>query len=364
MPVTTHNPNIDITINLATRPVQRAGFSTVLLLVNQATNSLNGQRKVTYTNADDAATDNTAGYISAGTLAAVQTAFAQDNPPEEFKVGRVNVGGAETYSQALAAVQALDTDFYGVCTDSRDGTVIAALALTIEAASQRMLFVFEDDDASWLDAGVPAAFSTAAASYERTIGVYHDTTAEWADVAYLVDRLSFDPDETSAPWHYAPLANVDDYATDITAAQRLLAIANYINVGLPFGGEDFVMDPGKNISGRPIYEVVTADWFEARVEEDISELAVQHSARGEKIVVDATGQAKVQTVIESRLAQGVQAQHFAAGQTSVVAETITSTDRSLQRMRFTVRAQDAVAARLFNFTVYFSRDPINTPVTA
>jgi hypothetical protein len=29
-----------------------------------------------------------------------------------------------------------------------------------------------------------------------------------------------------------------------------------------------------------------------------------------------------------------------------------------------VRAQDAVAARLFNFTVYFSRDPINTPVTA
>jgi hypothetical protein len=363
MPVATHNPNIDITINLATRPVQRAGFSTVLLIVAKATNSLNGERVVTYTSADDAQTDETAGYISASTLAAVQTAFAQANPPDEFKVGNVDLVAVETYSQALAAIQAVDSDFYGVCIDSRDGTVIAALALTIEAASQRMLLMFQDEDTSWLDSGVPAAFSTAAASYERTIGTFHDTAAQWADVAFLVDRLSFDPDEISAPWHYAPLSNVDDYATDITAAQRVFAIDNFINVGLPFGGSDFVMDPGKNISGRPVYEVVTADWFEARVREDISELAVAHSARGEKIILDATGQAKVQAVIESRLAQGEQAAHFAVGQTSVVAETITSTDRSLQRMRFTVRAQDAVAARLFNFTVYFSRDPINTPVT-
>ena len=63
--------------------------------------------------------------------------------------------------------------------------------------------------------------------------------------------------------------------------------------------------------------------------------------------------------------QGITAGHFAAGldenddpTTSVVAEAITSDDRTARRFRITVRAQIAISGRLFTINAYFSRDPI------
>jgi hypothetical protein len=357
MTTTTHNPNITVNVFLDPSPAPEAGFGIVLLLVPKATNSLNSERVATYTSYDDAVTDNTAGHISAGSLAAVEAAFAQRPKPSSFKLGNVDLVGGETYATGLAAVIAVDDDFYGVCLSPRTDAEIVLVSAYVEASSKKMLCAFQSDDASWLTAGIPAGLS-AIEDNEQTIANYHDDDTAWMDVATLVNRLRFDPDDQSAPWHGYAARGVADYAAVPSAAERLLVIANNCNLGLPYGGQDFVIDPGVNMTGRAIDEILSADWFSTRLQERTAALVVEHGERGEKIVIDKTGQKKVLAVIEGLLAAGVSAGHFVVGQTEAIAETITSADRDARTMRFTVRAQLAVSARLFTFNCYFSRDPI------
>lgn len=356
---TTHLPNVTVNIYLDPSPAQQAGFGTVLLLVPLAANSLNGVRVASYTSYEAAQTAQTAGYISSTTLAELNVAFQQEPKPSAVKVGYVDLVGGETYGTGLAACITYDPDFYGVCIQPRTDAEIVACATYVESASKKMLFAFQGDDASWLDAGIPAGLS-AIDNFERSIACYHLSDAQYFDIAYLCSRLVYDPDEISATWTYAPLAGVTAYATTPTEAQRLLCIANDGNLGLSFGGETFVVDPGTTLNERPIYEMVTADWFATRLQERIAALAVARSARGQKIIVDASGQTLIQGEILALLKQGVQAGHFAAGQYTSTPETITASDLSTRKMRFTVRAQIAVSGRLFTFNCYFGRDPVVT----
>lgn len=359
---TKHLPNITVNVVLAPLPGAEAGFSTVLLMVPQATNSLNGERVEEYISFADMETAQTAGYISAATLEAGRAAFAQRDGRgrriTSFKLGRVDLAGGETYATGLTAIIAADDDFYGLAISPRTDTEMALVSVTVEAlTTKNLLFAMQGDDASWLDAGVPAGLSTTEDN-ERTIGCYHDTDSEWMDVAYLCNRLIYDPDVQSAGWVYAPLRGIDAYATEPTAAQRVLALANEANLGLPLGGSDFVIDKGTNMASRPIEEIVTADWFSTRLRERTAALAVAHAARGERVIMDTSGQLKILTVIEALLQQGVGAGHFIAGQTEAVAEAITSDDLTARELRFTVRAQDATTGRLFTFDCNFSREPI------
>ena len=356
-PNATNNGNISGVIHLSALAIGSAGFSTVLLLVPLATNSLNGDRVVTFATLAEAQDYQTAGYISAATLVALTTAFSQDPTPAEVKVGYVDLVGAETYATALTACIAVDSDFYGVCIFVRTNAEIAAVGALVETNAKRMLFGFQSADSSWLNSGIPSGLS-AMADYERSFAMYHDTATEWADLAQMVKRLGFDPDLQSAPWNAGGLADVDAYATAITSTQRGYVIANNGNVVLPFGLEDASPDPGVNLAGRPLYELVTADWFMTRLQEDTSALINDLSNRGAKLPLDATGQTMVVSAIKSRLAQGVAAGHFEDGQYTVVAEAITSADITARRMRVTVRAQNVVSARLFTFNLYFSTTPV------
>ena len=91
----------------------------MLLIVDQATNTLNGVEVVTYTGTTAAVTDEAAGFITAATLAAVTVAFSQAKPPEKFKVGRQDTGGAETLIQAFDKIILVDPDIFGVAVYSR-----------------------------------------------------------------------------------------------------------------------------------------------------------------------------------------------------------------------------------------------------
>ena len=360
MSTTTHEPNISVTIFLDPSPQQEAGFGTVMLLVAQATNSLNGARTATYATFEEAQTANTAGFISAATLAAAEAAFSQRPKPDEFKVGRVDLVGGETYVTGLTAVINADEDFYGLAISPRTDAEIVAVSDAVEALSKKILFAFQSDDTSWKNAGVPAGLSTimGATGNEKTVAVYHDTDTEWNDVGYLVNRLVYDPDDISVPWHGHQVRGIDAIATVPSASERIFVIDNDANLGLPYGGGDFVMDPGVNATGRAIDEILTSDWFAVRLVERTAALVLEHGDRGEKIVIDKTGQRKILALIEGLLDQGVAAGHFVAGQTEAIAEAITSTDLDAREMRFTIRAQFAVSARLFEFNAYFSRDPI------
>jgi hypothetical protein len=354
MPLVTHSPNISIDIVLDAAPVESAGFGTVLLAVPQAQNSLNSERVAEYASVDEATAANTAGYISASTLAAITAAFSQTPRPESVKVGRVDLVGGETYASAIALIRAVDDDWYVYCVTTRTAADQTAVITAIEAIDK--VCVLQSGDATLLTGALPAALS-GYASAKHTAIVYHDTAAEWADVAWAVSRSVWDPDVTSAAWT-GEVAGVNAYATALTSAQRTNLQAIHVNVGLPYGSADFYVDAGKNGEGRPLYEIVTKHWFAARVREDVIEEKLNHDARGAKIPVTTTGQAKIKAIVDARLEQGVAAGHFVAGEIETTMPEITDDDRDNERIRIEGRAQIAVSGRIFDFDLNFGRDPL------
>ena len=366
-----HLDNITINIFLDPAPGPVRGFSNVLLLVDEAGgNGLpGGVRFVTYSSAAEAVVDQTAGDISAATLLAVQTAFSQTPAPTKFLVGRVDTVGLETYIIGLDACVAAGALFYGVVADLRDAADEAAqelLAEHVEAGlAQTGLICLAVNNATWLTAAPPTApLGTMEDIVDnlRTAVLWHDDLLEWQDVAWMTNRLAADPDAFSAPWDAEIQAVGANTAVLTTAEQDFLHNetngGNFANVGLPYGPATYFVDPGVNMENRPIYELITRDWFEARLEERVAALKVSESSRFQKITIDDRGQAKVLSIIEALLvqAQGGTSPHLIAGKAT--ADAITQADLDAQRMRFTVQGQIAVSARLFTFNVYFSRTPL------
>jgi hypothetical protein len=356
----------NITINLYLQAVKLAGadFTTALYLVDQATNSLNGDRYVTYQNTTDVTTAETAGYISAAVSQALQDAFAQSPTPQKILVGRVDTAGGEGYDDGLTAVIAAGAGFYGIAIDKRTSTEILAVSAAVESLVTDnhlgYLFVFQSADADWLTASYPAAF-TAVENREQTAICYHDTATEYMDLCWLVNRLVHDPDERSAPWP-SSLKEVADYATVVTSTQKGHTYTNHVNLGALWGAAAFWVDPGHNAAGRPLDQIVSKDWFRARLWEDITTLVQDLSAKGIKLAVNAAGQNTILGLIRKRLQQGVAAVHFDETQKDdgtdlprATAITITDADITAQRLRFDVEAVFATSARVFTLNVYLQQ---------
>lgn len=355
-----HNSNIEINVFLDAASTARRGFGLILLLVALSTNSLDDERVVEYASLADAQAAEDAGFISAATLAIIEDIFAQPSPPDSILVGYRDDGSdpAETWAAAIAAIRAIRDDFYVVVSTTKTDVAIAAIAAVVEGITPaKRIYIAQSNNADWLTSGVPSGFSSIVA-YERTAVIWHSTDAQGADAAWASNRVAFDPEEISTPWHAAPLANIASYTTALTDSQRSLAIANNCNVLAAWGSYSNVTDPGVNISGRPIDELVSADWLEARLREDISDLVVKQSSRGRKIGVDIRGQAQVQAVIEARLQQGVAVGHFAQGQAICTALAISTADTDNRRLRFDVAAQLLGSMRKATVNVYLGREPV------
>ncbi len=357
----THDDLVSVDITLGSTNTGKASFSTVLILADKALgNTLNGARVAEYANILEVEDAETSGYISSTVADMMTDMFNQTNKPEKIKVGKVDTAAAETYATGLAAVIAADDDFYGIVMDIRTDAPVLLVAAAVEAYASSgiyKLFGTQLNDADCLTSGFPAAFA-AMDDYERTAYWYHDAPGEFLAECVMANRLSFDADAYSAPWN-APVQEVAALTTKLTQTQKAYARTNAANIALPFGTRtDTFVDPGHNCNNRPIYEIVTTDWFRARVQERIADLISELGDRGEKLPVSIEGQALVMKEIDSVFATGVSAGHFAAGQTVVEAETITDADRTAQRMRFTGRAQFAIGARQVEFDFFFSTDPV------
>ncbi len=349
-----HNKNITINVTLSAVPAQEAGFGTVLLMVAKATNSLNSARSVRYTNYADAAADQASGYISSATLAAIAVAFSQRPAPAAILIGNVDLVGSETYATALPLIDADDSDFYAVCSATRTGADVEALALVVE--TQDRLYVSQSSDADWLTSGYPTAFVDLE-DLQNSATVYHTTDAQWADVAWACGALAFDPDVQSIPWD-RPLKGVTAYTSNLTAGQKTFAEANNANLMLAYGGAAAFLDPGTNHEGRPVADVLTAHWLKKRLTERLAALKVRESAAGRKIPMTAAGQMQVMGVLTALFAQGVAAGHFVDGQTEVLPLTLTSSDITAGRMRFSARAQLVSSGRLFTFNINVGTDAL------
>lgn len=357
---TSHRATVVVNVSLATLARGEAGFSTVLLLVPLATNSLNGLRVVEYTSLAAAQAAQTAGYISAATLVAITTAFAQVPAIASIKVGYADLVGGETYATALTACIAYDPDFYGVCISVRTNTEIAAVGALVETNAKKMLFVYQSADSSWLDSGIPSGLS-AMADYERSIACYHATATEWADIAMACNRLTFDPNVTSAPWRLFEALDLEQ--TTITEAQRLLAIANSCNVFAEYGDFDASPAPGYNMNGRQIEQVLSADWFATRISEEIQRIKGEAANAGRKIPVSLAGQSVILAGLRKWAAVAVAAGHFEPDQVVITPEDLTNSVTlaaaiAAQRLTFRIDAQNVTDAWQFTVNVYANNNPV------
>ncbi len=357
MASSSHVPNVTVTVLLEALATPGAGFGTVTYICPLATNSLNGDRYMDFADYAEAVVAQGAGFISVTTLGACEVAFSQTPSPTTFRVAYVDLVGLENYADALSALEALGlTDLYAFCMDSRIPAVQLVLAAAIEASSNHYLLIVQDDDADWITTGIPAAWSTAA-EYTRTTHVLHDTDAEFADVAWAVANLSWDPDENSVGWE-RQVAGVAEYAAYVTKTQRAFAIANHSAVLGTWGSTDYWIDNGVTLDGRPVYETLSADWFDARVSEAIQTLHQRESAAGRKILVSNAGMTQVMAAIRGVTSLGESIGHFTPGQTKIVPFTITAADRTARRLRLQVQAQVGISARIFDVDAYFSQTPV------
>ena len=360
---------ISVTVNLDAVGAQAAGFY-VLYLVPLAANSLNSATHVTYTSYADAVADEDAGYISATTLAALRDVFSQSTVPEQIHVAAVDLASSsgsipDTYALVIASMITAGLDFYCVVIQDRDLADIDTVADYIEAlASERpYIFVAQSQDADWKTSGLPAAVS-GIAGYERTAVVYHDTSGEHNDLVWAGKVLAFDPDEHSAPWN-TPLNSVAALA-EITSAQKAFLRANYANYGGRLNSNyPFYMDAGVNISGRPMSEIVSADWFAIRCQEGLASLLGDRTNRGQKLPVNAVGVRLVEAVCRGVYDRGVTAGHFEPDQFLFTSPTInsdgtiSSADLTAQRIRGTVSIQLTTGAIQIAITANLSRTAVN-----
>lgn len=354
MTETSHDGNIQANISLSAPPSAVTNFQSTMLLVDLATNTLDGDNVRQYTSSEDVATDLAAGFISSATAAQANAAFGQTARPKitDLKIHAVDLVGGETYAEAPALLRAAGVDFYGVALNVRDATNIEATSLAVETLGKAMMS-FQNSDSDWLTTGLPAAFPNMG-TRERTIGNYHDEDTQYLDAGTLGAGLAFSPDDKSSPWTMT-VGGVNPYTTGLTSGQRTFAQGNNMNVLGTFGSIPNWLDPGVNMAGREIKHMISRDWLEDRLLARTYDAVISLSNDGEPLPVTPGGQVILGTILDSLFKEGVDLGHFVSSSVSYPA--ITATDRSLRRVRVNGSATFVVGGRLVTYGINLSVEP-------
>jgi hypothetical protein len=355
----TNLANIAITIILAATNAPGAGFG-MLMIFPLADCDLDGDRVRTYASVAEAQADEDDGFLSSDAVAAITVAFSQSPPPISVKIANIDLVGLETYAAALTAIQAVDDDWFAVGISSRVAADLSAMATACEALDK--LFVGQANTAGILTGSFPAGLS-ALVGKDHTALIYDLADADWADAAWMGAKLAFNPDDQSVDWAGA-LKGTTDYSDTITTTERNYAIANNANLILPYSAsQPFWIDPGVVMSGKPVYEILTAIWLKIRLRERIADLVARYSSLGWKIPLNATGQQAIKGEIDAQFAiaqANPNARHITAGQYVCEPQAITAGDITARKLRFKVRAQIEGSARLFDVTVNLGREAVVT----
>ncbi|MFB6371625.1 MAG: DUF3383 family protein [Bradymonadaceae bacterium] len=360
----THDGDISINVFLSPEPARLQGFGTGLLVVPKSNNSLNGNRVIVYagdTAVEDAEQDESNGYISAATLDAIKTYFGQDDlvpRQEKLVVGHRDdtLATPETYPEALSAIQQENDEWYLVAIAGRADTDIDNTSSEIES-SYKKFFVAQTDSADFKDSS-PASgtLPDLLTGRERTFVNWHDTDGEWQDMAIMGARGAFDLDNKSPPWFGQVKGVADLDQTNLSGGDVDTIKGNNGNVMLPFGPADKFVKEGKNMNGRAAYVMLTADWFENRLQYDVAEEIVKKTNFGEKIGVSENGQTTMAKLVRSRFQQGEDAGHFKRGTTSIEFPTITQTNRDNETIPLKGSAIIKIAGQKVDFNFRFTRN--------
>lgn len=350
---------IDISITLEAAPQSAAGFGRVLFIGTD----------LTFTGGEDfklygspSAVDNDTDLTSAQKKA-LKTALSQSPAPSDVMAAGADVtGSGETYPEALDRVIAAGGDFYGVCIEPRTDAEIIAMSdhvQTLPAGGAYKIFMAQSDDATLLSSAGPldSTFSSMS-SDERTGFVFHDDDTEFLDVGYLQSRLVFDPDDQSAGWQ-GVVRGVDPYSgAKPSGTEEDNAKSNNVNLMLPFGNATTYVSNGVTIQGRAISELVSADWFRARLRERLTALKLRKDGQGQKIPLSPEGQGILEGEIRAQFNLGITAGHFLGGSdapTISFPDPIPDADIQAGVLKASASAQFESSAIKFDLNFNFTR---------
>lgn len=367
----TFDPQVEVNVYLSSLTTSTTDiFGRGLILVDKATNSLNSNRTVIYTTYAAAVAAQGLGYISAGTLKAIQTVFAQANAPAlGVMVGNVDLVGGETYATGLLACIASNPNFYWVVSNSRTSSNIVLVAEQVEecgdkaaadaagVAFKQMVYFAQSADTTLLTGAYPAGLADLE-GLERTLLCFHPTATEWFDAAHA-DRMSVDLSLVAPPWVSYDVANVAAYPDGtITETQRLAAQSIYVDLLLPFGSHTYNVGLGRSQAGRQMSDQVAVDYLAAAMQLAIADRKAALAIANTKVPMTAVGQQIIVGTI-----RGVFQQQETAGmleattpdgdQASVIRPlTITAADLTNKQLRFDASVLLSQAAESIKLNIY------------
>ena len=367
----TFDPQVEVNVYLSSLTTSTTDiFGRGLILVDKATNSLNSNRTVIYTTYAAAVAAQGLGYISAGTLKAIQTVFAQANAPAlGVMVGNVDLVGGETYATGLLACIASNPNFYWVVSNSRTSSNIVLVAEQVEecgdkaaadaagVAFKQMVYFAQSADTTLLTGAYPAGLADLE-GLERTLLCFHPTATEWFDAAHA-DRMSVDLSLVAPPWVSYDVANVAAYPDGtITETQRLAAQSIYVDLLLPFGSHTYNVGLGRSQAGRQMSDQVAVDYLAAAMQLAIADRKAALAIANTKVPMTAVGQQIIVGTI-----RGVFQQQETAGmleattpdgdQASVIRSlTITAADLTNKQLRFDASVLLSQSAESIKLNIY------------
>lgn len=335
--MTNLNSNLLVSVASDAPPVGSQGFGTVLCVAafTTAESTAFGVRSKAYESSKEASED--ADLTSAG-KAMVAAAFSQASVPSQVKVGVYVVGDDADYGAALAAIDAVDGSFYGVCIESRVKADILSAAAWVEANNR--FGNFQSSDAEFVDAAdtTDVASTMQSASRARSKVDYHAVDGEFEDVSTLAYFLSANPDTTSTIMSYQTLSGVT--VNTMTSTEKQAVLSKNGSVYLPFMGSPATYG-GTMASGLKSDVRLSIDWLTSRVKEAQAQALLNATARKSKIPFTDEGFAVFQALTMAILIQGEAAGHFIPGSSFCKVPkraSVTNADASSRVLRYTFGA--------------------------
>lgn len=285
------NSIIDVQITRETKTPTQVGFGTLLILGES--DKFSGGRIRSYANIEAVAEDFT---TSDPEYQMAQAAFGQAISPQQVKIGTLVSGDSGDYPTAIAAIQEVDDDWYGIAIQSEDEADVNAVAADIEAKF-KLFFALTRDAAVLAGTSGNVAEDLNGNSYDRTAPFYSgDGATKFLQCGVAGLQLPKVPG--SSTYKFKTIAGVT--ADALTQTQINTLEGNECNYYTEISGISIVQQ-GVVSSGEFIDVIIGADWIQARMQETI----YQGLINAEKIPYTNAGIAQIENYMRQILNQAI-----------------------------------------------------------
>ncbi len=261
-----------------------------------------------------------------------------------------DAGGSSGIADDLAAIAAVDNDWYGLLLDSNSPAEIAAAAAWVEANGPKLFVTNSIDSAIYDGSSTTDIAYVMKGLYARTALLFSGSQLlSYSGAAWMGNRFPFDPG--SDTWAFKTLAGVP--ADNLSSGQIHAIEAKNANVYTPLAGLN-VTQFGKTTSGEFIDVTRFVDWLRAELQVQIFGVM----ANNPKIPFTDAGIDTIRATIAGVLQEGIDAGGLAklpapiiVTPTAASVNAIDKAARNLPNVKFSATLAGAIHSLVINGTL-------------